>query len=31
VRRARWEADDDEQRNRMILLAQTARAGDGAP
>jgi hypothetical protein len=22
VRRARWEADDDEQRNRMILLAQ---------
>jgi len=24
VRRARWEAEDDEQRNRMILLAQTA-------
>ena len=27
VRRARWEAEDDEQRNRMILLAQTADAG----
>ena len=27
VRRARWEAEDDEQRNRMILLAQTAVAG----
>jgi hypothetical protein len=26
VRRARWEADDDQQRNRMILLAQTAGA-----
>jgi predicted nucleotidyltransferase len=25
VRRARWEAEDDEQRNRMILLAQAAR------
>jgi hypothetical protein len=25
VRRARWEAEDDEQRNRMILLAQAVR------
>jgi predicted nucleotidyltransferase len=31
VRRARWEAEDDEQRNRMILLAQTARAGGTTP
>jgi len=31
VRRARWEAEDDEQRNRMILLAQTARAKEATP
>jgi len=31
VRRARWEADDDEQRNRMILLAQTAGAKGATP
>jgi len=31
VRRARWEADDDEQRNRMILLAQTAGARGTTP
>jgi hypothetical protein len=31
VRRARWEAEDDEQRNRMILLAQTADAGGKMP
>ena len=31
VRRARWEADDDEQRNRMILLAQRAGAKGATP
>jgi len=31
VRRARWEAEDDEQRNRMILLAQTAREKGATP
>jgi hypothetical protein len=31
VRRARWEADDDEQRNRMILLAQIAEAKGATP
>ena len=31
VRRARWEAEDDEQRNRMILLAQAVRAGETTP
>ena len=31
VRRARWEAEDDEQRNRMILLAQTADPGGTTP
>ena len=31
VRRARWEAEDDEQRNRMILLAQAVRAGEITP
>jgi predicted nucleotidyltransferase len=31
VRRARWEAEDDEQRNRMILLAQTTDAGGTTP
>jgi len=31
VRRARWEAEDDEQRNRMILLAQAARGERATP
>ena len=31
VRRARWEAEDDEQRNRMILLAQAAPAQRATP
>jgi hypothetical protein len=31
VRRARWVAEDDEQRNRMILLAQTAAASGTTP
>ena len=28
LRRARYEAEDAEQRNRMIVLAQTGRTGD---
>jgi predicted nucleotidyltransferase len=31
VRRARWEAEDDEQRNRMILLAQAVRGERATP
>jgi hypothetical protein len=31
VRRACWEAEDDEQRNRMILLAQTAGTSGATP